>query len=96
MAITNKSPSALDGNLTLRAAFNDADSSLTVGSFLVGQVGRKVTRVDTDGADLDGAAAGDDFSYYDDNGATYLYTIRILYSDAGKTILESAANVSIV
>ena len=95
MAITNQTEKNIDINdasQVLGLAFNKMDNSLTTGSFLVGVVGRLVTRTDTAAPDLGGAAAGDDFAYTE-NGDP-LYTLRILYSDVGKTVLISAGRVA--
>lgn len=89
---TDKSVEVNDASQVLGYAFNPVDNSLTTGSFLVGQVGRQVTRTDTAGGNLGGQPAGDDFSYYE--GSDLLYTIRILYSDSAKTILYSATRVA--
>lgn len=89
---TDKNISVNDASQVLGLAFNPVDDSLTTGGFLVGVVGRTITRTDTSGGNLGGAAAGDDFAYSESGDA--LYTIRVLYSDVGKTILLSAARVA--
>jgi hypothetical protein len=91
MSETRKPLSERDGNQVLQGAFNDVDKSITVGSFVVGRVGHKISRTNTAGGDLGGASAGDDFAYYD-NGVL-LYTIRVLYSDVDKEILLSVERV---
>ena len=89
---TDKNVSVNDTAHTLGYAFNPVDNSLTTAGFLVGVIGRKVERSDTDAGDLDGATAGDDFLYTEN--ADELYMIRVLYSDVAKTELISVARVS--
>jgi hypothetical protein len=74
MSTTTKSLSERDGDQTLRASFNDINSTMGVDGFIVGKVGRKVTRSII-------TSTVDDFSFYE--GATLLYTIRVTYSNAG-------------
>ena len=88
---TSKPASNYNGDMVLREVFNQTDDSITVSNFVSAQVGNKITRIDTDAGNLAGAVAGDDFSYLD--GATLLYTLRVLYSDTGKTALISVERV---
>ena len=92
MANTSKSMSQADPGQTLKYAFNDVDGSLTTNGFLTGLVGRKITRVDTNAMYLTGVQVGDDFSFYE--GATLLYTLRIIYDDSTKASLYSAERVA--
>lgn len=89
---TSKPFSERDYQQTLQGSFNTVDKSITTAGFLVGKIGHQVTRIDTDSGNLNGAAAGDDFSFLDDG--TLLYTIRILYSDLAKSNLTSATRVA--
>lgn len=89
---TSKPIGQIDANNVLREIYNPEDDSITTASFITAQVGYKITREDTAGGDLDGAAAGDDFTYFD--GATELYKLRALYSDVAKEILVSVERVS--
>jgi hypothetical protein len=85
MADTSKPQSQLDGNQTLKGAFNQTDASFTVGSFVTAKVGHKIERVAF-------SATTDDYSYYD--GATLLYTIRVIYSSSAKEELNSAERIA--
>lgn len=89
---TDKSIDVNDGSQILGYAFNVVDNSLTTGSFLVGKIGRQVTRADTAMGNLGMSAAGDDFAFFE--GATLLYTLRILYADTDKTVFTSATRVN--
>lgn len=91
MSDTTKTMEINDSAQAIGAAFNRVDNSLTTGPFLVGKVNRKVSRINTAGGNLGGAAAGDDFSF-SENG-NLLYTIRVLYNDIDKTDLLSAERV---
>lgn len=75
----------------IQRSYNDADSTVITSGFVSSKIGNKITRIDTAGGDLNGAAAGDDFTYYD--GDTLLYTLRILYEDSQKTVFSSAERV---
>lgn len=90
--VTSKPVPPVDANNVLREIYNQVDDSITTSAFITAQVGYKITRVNTAGGDLDGNAAGDDFTYFD--GATELYKLRVLYSDAGKETLVSVERVS--
>lgn len=92
MANIIKNSSRKSYGQVLQNAYNDIDATLSTSGFLTGKIGNSIQRTDTAGGDLDGAAAGDDFSYYD--GEDFLYTIRVLYDDAGKTIFHSATRVA--
>lgn len=91
MSDTSKPTAPIDANNVLREIYNPADDSITIAPFITAQVGYKITREDTAGGDLDGAAAGDDFTYFD--GANQLYKIRALYSDLDKEVLVSVERV---
>jgi hypothetical protein len=86
-----KPKSRLNYGQVLQNTYNEQDSTLVTSSFITTKIGNKIERIDTDAGDLDGSAAGDDFSYYDED--TLLYTLRVLYADAGKTILTSVTRV---
>ena len=88
---TSKTFSDRDANQVLTGSFNEVDKSITTAGFLVGKINHKVSRIDTSAPNLGAAVSGDDFSFLD-NG-TLLYTIRILYSDAAKSIMISAERV---
>lgn len=92
MSRTTKTIDNGDSNQVLGYSFNPVDNSLTTGSFLVAMVGREVRRADTAPGDLNGKAAGDDFSFYENS--VLLYVIRILYNDAGKTDIYNAKRVA--
>lgn len=92
MAKATKPNTRKDYTQCISTSFNDTDNTLSVSTFVTGKVGYKIERTNTEAGDLDGSAAGDDFSYYD--GATLLYTLRILYSDAAKLSLTSVERVA--
>lgn len=93
---TTKPLSDRDGNQVLQGAFNDVDKTISTNGFLVGKVGHKVTREDTDAQYLTGLEAGDDYSFYDNStgGPGLLYTLRLIYTDSTKEVLVSAERVA--
>lgn len=93
---TSKLLSDRDSSQTLQGAFNDVDKTISTNGFLVGKVGHKITRNDTNGAFLTGSQVGDDFSFYDDSaeGPGLLYIFRIIYVDSTKASLVSAERVA--
>lgn len=80
MANTTKSTTLLDDEQTLTNAFNDSDKSFTTSTFVTAKLGHKITQTAID-------PVTDDFTYLD--GATVLYTLRVIYTSAAKTILLS-------
>jgi hypothetical protein len=87
-----KPTTRLGSDQVLQRSYNDQDSTLITSTFITSKIGNNIQRADTESGDLDGSAAGDDFSYYD--GENLLYTLRVLYSDADKTILTSVTRVA--
>lgn len=85
MSVTSKQMTEKDYAQTLRSAFNDADASITMNSFLVGKVGHKVTRTAN-------SATVDDYSFYD--GATLLYTLRITYNNSAHDEIDEAERIA--
>ena len=89
---TNKPLSERDYQQVLRASLNDADKSLTTGGFITAFVGHEILITDTAAPDLDGAAAGTDYSFID-NGRL-LYTLRLYFSDFGKSAMYRVKRVA--
>lgn len=89
MAKTSKNASSLDYEQAIQGAFNDVDYSVTTAGFLTGKIGRKI--VQTIGTT---SVVGDtaDFSYYE--GATLLYTIRVIYTDDTQTVMVSSERIA--
>jgi hypothetical protein len=85
MSETTKPLSEKDYSQTLQGAYNDVDKTLSVNGFIVGKVGHRITRSDY-------LAIGDDYSFYD--GATLLYTIRVIYTTSSKAILSSVERIA--
>lgn len=85
MAETTKPLSEKDYSQTLQGAYNDVDKTLSVNGFVVGKVGHKIIRSDY-------LTTGDDYSFYD--GATLLYTIRVIYTTSAKSILSSVERIA--
>ncbi len=81
MPTTTKLFSERDSAQTLRASFNDADSSLSINGFLVGKVGRRV--------DVTYPNSSTEVYAFSENG-TALYTYTIVYTDSTKESLSSA------
>lgn len=85
MAETSKRLSEKDYSQTLQGAYNEVDKTLSVNGFIVGKVGHKVVRTDY-------LTTGDDFSFYD--GAALLYTIRVNYTTAAKSVLDYVERIA--
>jgi hypothetical protein len=85
MADTTKELSDRDYQQTLKHSYNDVDGTLSVNGFLVGLVGRKVTRTLTD-------SVTEDYEF-SENG-TVLYTIRLIYTSSTLETLLSAERIS--
>lgn len=86
-----KATTRLGSDQVLQRSYNEQDSSLITSTFVASKIGNNIQRVNTAAEDLDGSAAGDDFSYYD--GDTLLYTLRVLYADVDKETLTSVTRV---
>jgi hypothetical protein len=80
MANTTKPFSERDGQQTLQASFNDVNSTLEVDGFIVGRVGRRITRTLVN-------PTTEDYSFFDNTDL--LYTIRIVYTDSTRSDLVS-------
>lgn len=85
MANTSKDLTDRDYQQTLKHSYNDVDGTLSVNGFLVGLVGRKVTRTLTD-------SITEDFEF-SENG-TVLYTLRLVYTDSTLSTLVSAERIN--
>lgn len=79
MSSTNKPLSEYDFQHVIRKAHNE-DGTLGVNGFIVGQLGRKITRTLVN-------STTEDYSFFD--GTTLLYTIRIIYTDSSRADLAS-------
>lgn len=89
MANTVKRPSDLDGNQTLKNAFNDVDSTITTNGFLVGKVGRKIElAISTTTLSND----TETYSFIED-GVT-LYQLEVIYTSGSRETLLSAERIS--
>ena len=84
---TSKPFSDFDASQIQRKAFNDSNATLGVDGFIVGQVGRSIVRSDID-------SITEDYSFYEDSGATLLYTIRIVYTDNTQAKLASVTRTA--
>lgn len=80
MAETQKLLSHYDQNQTLKAAFNDVDSSFSNSGFLTGKVGRKIL--------VGGAAEVETYSFIEDG--VVLYVLTLTYTSDTKETLVSA------
>ena len=80
MADIQKPMAKIDGQQVLKEVFNQGDHSITVAGFISSKVGAKITRTAVN-------ATTDDYSYFD--GATLLYTIRVVYSTSAKEEISS-------
>lgn len=80
MADIQKPMSRMDGQQVLKEIFNQTDHSITTTSFISSKVGNKIERAAIN-------ATTDDYSYFD--GATLLYTIRVIYSTSSKEEIAS-------
>lgn len=89
MANTGKALSERDANQTLQHAYNSVDASLTVNGFLVGKVGHKVTLT------LSTTTLTDDTETYAFlDGATALYSLKLIYTTGSREVLLSAERIS--
>lgn len=85
MSETSKRLSEKDYQQALQGSYNDVDKTLSVNGFIVGKVGHRIERTDY-------LTTGDDYSFYD--GATLLYTIRVIYTTSSKAILSSVERIA--
>lgn len=86
---TSKPISQLDGNQTLKRAFNEVNDTLTVDGFLVSVVGRKVTQTIST-TTIAGDTATFDFS----ESGTPLYSLKLIFTDGTQSVLISAERIS--
>lgn len=85
MSVTQKQLSQLDGNQTLKGAYNDVDASLTTSGFLSGKVGRKITQTITTTN-----VANDTIVFQFMEDSILLYEITQIYTDATYSTMISA------
>lgn len=89
MSTSDKPMSQRDGQQTLQLSFNDVDNSLTSSGFLTGLLGRKITQtISTTTVTGDTSV----ISFYE--GATLLYTLTIVYTDATQAVFISATRTA--
>ena len=81
---TTKPMSSRDEAQVLRLAFNENERSLSVGSFITGKVGHRITLTLVD-------PTTEDYTYYDN--ATLIQRLRIIYVDSTKEVLASVERV---
>lgn len=81
---TSKPMTTLDEAQLLRFVYNENEKSLSVGSFITGKIGHKITQTAFN-------TVTDDFSYFD--GATLLQTIRVIYTNTAKDTLVSVERI---
>lgn len=86
---TQKRITQKDSAQTLTNAFNDVDSSISVGTFLTATVGRKVSL-----AIATTTVANDSEIYaYSENGIA-LYSLKITYTDGTRSQFISAERIA--
>lgn len=85
MSGTTKPFSEFDATQCTKKSYNDVNATLGVDGFIVGQVGRQITRSDIN-------STTEDYSFYDN--ATLLYTIRIVYTDNTQAKLASVTRTA--
>lgn len=73
MSNTTKSLSERDANQVLQHAHNDVNGTIGVDGFIVGKVGRKITRTAISGTI-------EDYEFFE--GSTSLYKIRVTYDNS--------------
>lgn len=89
MAETQKPLSDRDMQQAIRGVFNDVDKSLSTSGFLTAKVGHKVTQAISTTTVVDDTES---YSFYD--GATLLYTFRIIYVDGTRNVMISAERIA--
>ncbi len=89
MSITDKPMSPRDAEQATRASYNDVNATIGVDGFLVGKVGRKVTQTISTTTIANDTAT---FNFLE--GATLLYSIRLIFTDGGRTELLSAERIA--
>ncbi len=87
MAISDKSPSDLDGSQTLQHSFNDVDDSFTTSGFVTAQVGNQIVFSSVNATTVNVA-------YSEAYGANPLYTLQLVYTDSTQATLVSATRIA--
>lgn len=87
MASTSKIMTQKDADQSTRSSYNDVNASLTVDSFLVSAVGRRVAQAITTTTIANDTAV---FTFSENSGATTLYQITIVYTDGTRTTMLTA------
>lgn len=80
MNSSSKEASTASQENVLRGAYNDQDKTISVGPFVSAKAGHKIIRAVID-------VTTDDYSFYD--GATLLYTLRVIYDNASHDNVNS-------
>lgn len=83
---TDKKLSLKDADQTLRSSYNEINDTVSVDSFIVGFVGRRVTQTISTTTIADDTATFDFFQ----NSTELLYTIRVIYTDGTREELLEA------
>lgn len=89
MAKTQKQFSERDFQQVIRAIFNDEASTISIDGFIVGKVGRKITRT------LSTTTITDDtetFDYLEDGVS--LFQLKVIYTDGAREDLLSVERIS--
>jgi hypothetical protein len=81
---TNKLPTHLDYQQTIRNSFNEVDFSVSSSGFLTAKAGRKITQTIKTTTLTDDTA---EFSYFEDGNL--LYTIKVVYTDSTQAVMLS-------
>lgn len=84
MANTTKKETQYNTGNVLSSIYNTVDKSISTGGFLVGKVGRKITKIDVD-------SVTEDYEY-SENGVL-LYTYRMTYTDSTKETFSSVERI---
>lgn len=89
MSHTQKQMSEKDDSQTLKASYNEVDASLTINTFLVGVVGRKI-----DKSIVTTTIVNDSEIYaFSENGSA-LYSLKVVYTDGTRADFLSAERIS--
>lgn len=89
MSHTQKQMSDKDDSQTLKASYNEVDASLTINTFLVGMVGRKI-----DKSIATTTIVNDTEIYaFSENGSA-LYSLKVVYTDGTRADFLSAERIS--
>lgn len=91
MATSVKVMAQKDAEQATRISYNDANTTIGVDGFLVGLVGRQVA-VTVSTTTVSGDTST--FTFSENFGASVLYAIQCIYTDATQTTLLTATRIS--